>query len=298
MTKENCQLLTLSKKIILNDILNNYYEFFQILLKNMVKRWNFFVDIMNTIETIINEGKNLFNNELANIVKYRLKIGFDMTNFNKYYFGIGILNRLEQLKKKNNDDNRVDYNLEAINDVFSAKEIIDEVLVKRKVSRKAKHHIKPTKIEISDIEEDIADDKGKILISKKKSEKLLVKNIMYKQIILKGNKVFHTIIKEILSLLNSLNSKLSNFIDNKNKRVSFHQNSRIAETISLLSINNPEPRKSVYKKLNSFQKFESKKNLKLENTESKLFFRKLKTLNFDIKNETNENIMKNVYNLV
>jgi hypothetical protein len=255
----------------------------------MVKRWNFFVDIMNTIETIINEGKNLFNNELANIVKYRLKIGFDMTNFNKYYFGIGILNRLEQLKKKNNDDNRVDYNLEAINDVFSAKEIIDEVLVKRKVSRKAKHHIKPTKIEISDIEEDIADDKGKILISKKKSEKLLVKNIMYKQIILKGNKVFHTIIKEILSLLNSLNSKLSNFIDNKNKRVSFHQNSRIAETISLLSINNPEPRKSVYKKLNSFQKFESKKNLKLENTESKLFFRKLKTLNFDIKNETNEN---------
>jgi len=253
----------------------------------MVKRWNFFVDIMNTIETIINEGKNLFNNELANIVKYRLKIGFDMTNFNKYYFGIGILNRLEQLKKKNNDDNRVDYNLEAINDVFSAKEIIDEVLVKRKVSRKAKHHIKPTKIEISDIEEDIADDKGKILISKKKSEKLLVKNIMYKQIILKGNKVFHTIIKEILSLLNSLNSKLSNFIDNKNKRVSFHQNSRIAETISLLSINNPEPRKSVYKKLNSFQKFESKKNLKLENTESKLFCRTLKTLNFDIQNETN-----------
>ncbi len=182
-------MLTLTKKIILNDILNNYYEFFQILLKNMVKRWNFFVDIMNTIDTIINEGKNLFNNELANIVKFRLKIGFDMTNFNKYYFGIGILNRLEQLKKKNNDNNRVDYNLEAINDVFSAKEIIDEVLVKRKVSRKTKPHTKPTKIEIADIEEDIADDKGKVLISKKKSEKLLVKNIMYKQTVLKENKV-------------------------------------------------------------------------------------------------------------
>jgi hypothetical protein len=155
----------------------------------MVKRWNFFVDIMNTIETIINEGKNLFNNELANILKYRLKIGFGMANFNKYYFGIGILNRLEQLKKKNNDDNRIDYNLEAINDVFTSKEIIDEVLVRRKVSRKNKPHIKPTKIEMCDIEEDIVDDKAKIQITKKKSEKLIQKNNIYKQSVLKDNKV-------------------------------------------------------------------------------------------------------------
>lgn len=154
----------------------------------MVKRWNFFVDITNTIESIINEGKNLFDNELANIVKYRLKIGFDMSNFNKYYFGIGILNRLEQLKNKNND-NRIDYNLEAINHVFSSKEKIDEVLVKRKVSRKTKPHNKPSKINIADIEENIVDDKGKILISKNKSEKLIVKNKKYKQTVLKENKV-------------------------------------------------------------------------------------------------------------
>lgn len=75
--------------------------------------------------------------------------------------------------------------------------------------------------------------------------------------------------------------QLKNIVENKH-----NQFPRNGETVSFLSLNNNDPRKSSCRKLNTFQKLESKKNMKLENIDSKSFYRKLKTLNFEIKNES------------
>jgi hypothetical protein len=100
------------------------------------------------IDAIIDEGKELFNAELAKIIKYRLKINLDKSNFNKYYFGIGILNRLKQLK------NKAEYNIDAISGVFSIKDIIDDNLMMKKVKSRKRRSQNMLQIELHDVSEE------------------------------------------------------------------------------------------------------------------------------------------------
>lgn len=96
--------------------------------------------------------------------------------------------------------------------------------------------------------------------------------------------------------MNSLHSKLSNYIDNKHKQIPNDQESRKADSISLISLKDPEERKSIFRKLNSFQRLDSNKNLNLDKIESKVFFRTLKTLNFEIQNDSNPKVIEKVHN--
>lgn len=85
--KTDCSLLTMKKKILLEDVSLHHVEFLNILVENMIKRYNFHEKVKNLINQIIEEGKTLIS-----LIKNKP----DNMNYNKYFFNLGLLKKMEQ----------------------------------------------------------------------------------------------------------------------------------------------------------------------------------------------------------
>ena len=100
IAETNCQLITLKKQIIYEDITVNHSEFFALLIQNMIKRHKFYELAKQKIDKIIQRGREIAKNlnnlkalkeDLPNIVNY---------NYNKQYFYIGLQDLIKINSKK------------------------------------------------------------------------------------------------------------------------------------------------------------------------------------------------------
>ena len=88
-----CNLLTMKKCIVWDDVYKSYEDFFQTLVDNMVKRHNFYEKMKDIIDDIIEDGKQVISPMDLDNLKQQLKKS-NKININRHFFFVGLIYNL------------------------------------------------------------------------------------------------------------------------------------------------------------------------------------------------------------